>query len=890
MTSLSFISDDSVQSTTSSISGASTSVPLFALNTDLTNLSTNSTLSLNNLNSTSTSILGYINSLSNNSTLSITNLNATSTTLLGLVNGHTTSITNLNATSTTLLGLVNGHTTAISNLNATSTTILGNLNSLSTNSILSINNINATSTTLLGLVNGHTTAISNINATSTTILGNLNSLSTSSILSINNINATSTTLLGLVNGHTTAISNINATSTTILGNLNSLSTNSILSINNINATSTTILGLVNGHTTSISNLNTALTLYTTTSGLTSLLSTYDTITARNSALGSYLPLTGGTLTGQIVQTGTNPAFYFGGGGGASFGQAGGAGAFSTSAAIGDAILRSQAGYQLLLQAGGGGSAITINSGNNVSVSNILNAATLQQGGVSVSTLITNALTAYLPLAGGTMTSSIIMTGSSSAIYFTGSGAAFGEAGGAGAFSSSAATNDLILRSRTGNNLILQSGANGGAIIINSSNNTTITGATTCSSTLSVVGNIDCGGGLALTGANAIYNTSSVDSGNYANTYLSLKASITNSDWCYIRQIGSYNAFKLAFDFHDDIDARFCIRSITSTTNPDTIVECFTVDNGNVSCTGSISCLGTINCPTINTSGINLTDGSYINYPNYLYFKNTIANKTITFSSGHINAYDLNLVSNLNLLSLNSAITFYNKWFIFYGSANGVANSLIFNHVDTGINSYWWFNGTQTSTQAEISDERVKKQIENIENPLNKFMLLKPKQYYLCDNKDYTKKFGVIAQDVEIDFPELIYTDTEYIANIYSYATYDNFIITFDKDITNLINIDDELKIVLDNNDKNNLEIVLDDTPYNNRNKKRYCKVIEIIDNYSFKIDIELKETNVFIFGKKVNDFKKLDYQSLYCLNIAATQELYNIIQQLQNRILILESK
>ena len=64
------------------------------------------------------------------------------------------------------------------------------------------------------------------------------------------------------------------------------------------------------------------------------------------------------------------------------------------------------------------------------------------------------------------------------------------------------------------------------------------------------------------------------------------------------------------------------------------------------------------------------------------------------------------------------------------------------------------------------------------------MLLKPKQYYLCDNKDYTKKFGVIAQDVEIDFPELIYTDSEYIANITSYAIYDNFIITFDITLNN----------------------------------------------------------------------------------------------------------
>jgi len=78
--------------------------------------------------------------------------------------------------------------------------------------------------------------------------------------------------------------------------------------------------------------------------------------------------------------------------------------------------------------------------------------------------------------------------------------------------------------------------------------------------------------------------------------------------------------------------------------------------------------------------------------------------------------------------------------------------------------------------------------------------------------------------------------------------------------------------LLDNNDRNNLEIVLDDTPYNNRYKRKYCKVVEIIDNYSFRIDIELKETNIFVFGKKVNDFKKLDYESLYCLNIAATQE------------------
>jgi hypothetical protein len=50
---------------------------------------------------------------------------------------------------------------------------------------------------------------------------------------------------------------------------------------------------------------------------------------------------------------------------------------------------------------------------------------------------------------------------------------------------------------------------------------------------------------------------------------------------------------------------------------------------------------------------------------------------------------------------------------------------------------------------------------------------------------------------------------------------------------------------------------------------------------------DLNETelnNLFIYGKKVNDFNKLDYESLYCLNIAATKELYKIIQNQQEQI------
>jgi len=152
------------------------------------------------------------------------------------------------------------------------------------------------------------------------------------------------------------------------------------------------------------------------------------------------------------------------------------------------------------------------------------------------------------------------------------------------------------------------------------------------------------------------------------------------------------------------------------------------------------------------------DYSYIKYSNAIYFQNTTASKIISMTAGNLNVPEsLNVTGYINLTTSSSYLTFANKWKIYVGTVNGITNSLIFNHSEGSINSNWWFNGTQTNTQSEISDERVKKQIGNIENPLNKFMLLKPKEYYLCDDKDYNKKFGIIAQDVEIDFPELIYT-------------------------------------------------------------------------------------------------------------------------------------
>ena len=176
------------------------------------------------------------------------------------------------------------------------------------------------------------------------------------------------------------------------------------------------------------------------------------------------------------------------------------------------------------------------------------------------------------------------------------------------------------------------------------------------------------------------------------------------------------------------------------------------------------------------------------------------------------------------------------------------------------------------------------------------MKIKPKEYYLCQDKDYNKKFGIIAQDInkEEELKHLIYKDEEFIANIYSSGVMiDDLKIKVNINIRSLISVDDELKILLDN--KDNQEFIIDDTPYNNRYKKRYVKVKSIIDDYTFEIydkfEIEESDKNkLFIYGKKTNDFLKLDYESLYSLNIKATQELIKRVQVLETELKELKMK
>ena len=70
------------------------------------------------------------------------------------------------------------------------------------------------------------------------------------------------------------------------------------------------------------------------------------------------------------------------------------------------------------------------------------------------------------------------------------------------------------------------------------------------------------------------------------------------------------------------------------------------------------------------------------------------------------------------------------------------------------------------------------------------------------------------------------------------------------------------------------------------------EIVEVIDEFTFKIkdNVDIDETEIFIYGTLKEDFKTIDYKSLYAINIQATKDLYKIIQDLQTRLSILENQ
>ena len=64
----------------------------------------------------------------------------------------------------------------------------------------------------------------------------------------------------------------------------------------------------------------------------------------------------------------------------------------------------------------------------------------------------------------------------------------------------------------------------------------------------------------------------------------------------------------------------------------------------------------------------------------------------------------------------------------------------------------------------------------------------------------------------------------------------------------------------------------------------------VVGNSDNTFTFQEKYSNIFCYGKEVNDFHQLDKSKLFALNFSATQELIRKVEQLEQEIQLLKNK
>lgn len=248
------------------------------------------------------------------------------------------------------------------------------------------------------------------------------------------------------------------------------------------------------------------------------------------------------------------------------------------------------------------------------------------------------------------------------------------------------------------------------------------------------------------------------------------------------------------------------------------------------------------------SAISINTNNYIN----------IGNSTT------VGAYPITLSTTLTGPAVTMTATYALAGTVIY---NGNQTTTITPNINVGIVSTCAFNGGFYV----YSDERIKKDIETIDNSLdllNKINLVSFK-YIDYIQKGNIKNYGVIAQEIEKVIPEVINKHNDFIPNIYKNVDrYDNDLlrlyIKYDDKFN--LSIDDKIKIYDDQN-KEHIKIIKDI-------QDDYITIDNTIDDYE-------EETPLFIYGKEVEDVKNVNYEALFIINMRATQELYKRLEKLE---------
>ncbi len=180
----------------------------------------------------------------------------------------------------------------------------------------------------------------------------------------------------------------------------------------------------------------------------------------------------------------------------------------------------------------------------------------------------------------------------------------------------------------------------------------------------------------------------------------------------------------------------------------------------------------------------------------------------------------------------------------------------------------------------ISDSRIKTDILqlNTQKQLADLNKLKVVNYSYLDklSNGGKSKTGFIAQEVENVNAQFVNQSSDFIPSVYAIAK--------SASITNgILNVSIDKPHGLQKGDMLKLYI---------EGRKEIIKQIEEVANsYTFSIkDWDASTTNLFIYGKKVTDFRAIDFDQITSLSVAAIQELSKQVDNLKEENANLKNK
>ncbi|MBK8053559.1 MAG: tail fiber domain-containing protein [Saprospiraceae bacterium] len=227
--------------------------------------------------------------------------------------------------------------------------------------------------------------------------------------------------------------------------------------------------------------------------------------------------------------------------------------------------------------------------------------------------------------------------------------------------------------------------------------------------------------------------------------------------------------------------------------------------------------------------------------------------------------------------VNSSYAFYAK------ALNGLTGAPITNTgggtstIDVSIYASNRVLASEFNAQSDARHKSITNRNDNT-LALSKLLKLAPTNYKFIDTvgKGNREKLGFIAQEVEAVLPLAVSKTADYVPNIFAMAKLFSYeegshTLTIYLEKEHGLELNDEIKIVSSSNE--------------------FGKITKIIDKNTFIMDnIQKKPEGVFVFGKKVNDFRVVDYDHIFTLGISAIQQLAKENEALKSKISTIESR